>query len=79
MSAADAERVQLPPSKLWNVADKTESASLGPHKSTLWSVAFSPDGAVLAVGTHNEGVRLWNVASKAEVFPAPGSDKPAAP
>ena len=61
--------------RLWDVKEKKETASLGPHGSTCWSVTFSPDGSLLAVGTHNAGVRLWNLASKAEVFPAPAEAK----
>jgi len=61
--------------RLWDVKEKKEIASLGPHGSTCWSVTFSPDGSLLAVGTHNAGVRLWNLASKAEVFPAPAEAK----
>jgi hypothetical protein len=38
-------------------------------------VAFSPDGALLAVGTHNAGVRLWTLSSKAELHPAPAEEK----
>jgi hypothetical protein len=37
----------------------------------------TPDGSLLAVGTHNAGVRLWNVASKAEMFAAPAEEKKA--
>ncbi len=61
--------------RLWDLKEKKETASFGPHGSTCWSVTFSPDGALLAVGTHGQGVRLWNVASKAEVYPAPAEKK----
>ena len=46
-----------------------------PSQQHLLVVTFSPDGSLLAVGTHNAGVRLWNIASKAEVFPAPAEAK----
>jgi WD40 repeat protein len=36
------------------------------------SVAFSPDGKVLATGTPGRVVRLWEVATGKEVVPAPG-------
>ncbi|HMC11388.1 MAG TPA: WD40 repeat domain-containing protein [Pirellulaceae bacterium] len=63
--------------RLWDVKEKKESVSFGPHASTCWCVAFSPDGSLLAVGTHNAGVRLWNVASTAEVFAGPAEEKKA--
>src|SRR5688572_29014888 len=55
--------------RLWDVANKKETVSFGPHGSTCWSVALSPEG-ILAVGTHNSGVRLWKFV-KSELFPAP--------
>ncbi|HEV7890531.1 MAG TPA: hypothetical protein VGP08_07825 [Pyrinomonadaceae bacterium] len=46
-----------------------EASTLGPHKSEVLSVAFSPDGGTLAVGTalsdddHRSEVAFWDVAS----------------
>src|SRR5262245_28614541 len=60
--------------KLWDVKEKKEIISFGPHSSTCWCVAFPPDASVLAVGTHGSGVRLWKYA-KAELFPAPPEEK----
>jgi WD40 repeat protein len=57
------------------VADRKELAALGPHSSTCWAVAFSPDASLLAVGTHSAGVRLWDVAQRKERFPAPTEKK----
>jgi len=62
--------------KLWDVKEKKEIISFGPHASTCWCVAFTPDASVLAVGTHSSGVRLWKYA-KAELFPAPAEEKKA--
>jgi WD40 repeat protein len=59
--------------RLWDVASRKEVVSFGPHTSTCWSVAISPEG-YLAVGTHNAGVRLWKFM-KAELFPAPAEKK----
>src|ERR1044071_3757520 len=41
-------------------------------KGATGSIASSADGAVLAFGTINEGVRLWNVPMRCEIgrFPA---------
>ena len=37
--------------------------------------AFSPDGSVLASGAHKDGVRVWNVAERKEVFPRPATEE----
>ena len=58
--------------KLWNVAAKTNIATLGtPGYGALAdevsSVAFSPDGTTLAAGLANGAVKLWNVAAKTNI------------
>ena len=63
--------------RLWDVKEKKETTSLGPHTSTCWCVAFSPDGSLLAVGTHNAGARIWKLSDKTELFPAPKQEKKA--
>src|SRR5437867_2915747 len=38
--------------KLWNAADGALKASLDGHASTVWSVAFSADGKMMATGSY---------------------------
>jgi parallel beta-helix repeat protein len=59
--------------KLWDVASGSEVRTLDEGRGTTWvnSVAFSPDGKLLASGSYNfySGViKLWEVASGREVY-----------
>lgn len=38
----------------------TPWATLGGNQDPIWSVANSPDGKLVAIGTTNEGVKLWD-------------------
>lgn len=57
--------------KLWSLAEKKELHTFPGYNSSVWSVAYSVDGQLLATGSHNEGARLFNVGDKSERFPAP--------
>jgi WD40 repeat protein len=52
---------------LWDVQNSQEIAILSSHESSVNSVAFSSDGAVLISGSTDKTLRLWNVSTGAEL------------
>jgi WD40 repeat protein/DNA-binding SARP family transcriptional activator len=56
---------------LWDAATRRQiGAPLVDHTGAVKSMAFSPDGRTLAVGTDDGAVSLWNVATRQQVGPA---------
>ncbi len=53
--------------KLWSVESQKEVTTLQDHSSSVFSVAFSPDGKYLASGSADNTLKLWSVESQKEV------------
>ncbi|MFK0203400.1 WD40 repeat domain-containing protein [Streptomyces lavendulae] len=46
---------------MWDVADRKAITTLAGHTGSVWSVAFSPDGTLLAAGGSNNTIQVWKV------------------
>jgi WD40 repeat protein len=53
--------------RLWDPATGKELARLRGHEDIVESIAFSPDGKLIASGGHDKTIRLWDVASRKEM------------
>jgi WD40 repeat protein len=53
---------------LWDLSTGREAAILMGHRGSVYGAAFSPDGRTLATLGQDETVRLWQVATRRELF-----------
>jgi WD40 repeat protein len=54
--------------RLWQVADGAAIGTFDAHNSSIYGLAFSPDGQLLASGGHDDSVKLWRVSDGALRF-----------
>ena len=64
--------------KIWNVSDGRQILTLTGHTAVVATVAFSPDGKILASGSGDATVKLWDVASGRELRTFSGQKGPVA-
>ena len=62
--------------RLWDVATKENIARLKGHKDWVTSVAFSPDGTILASGSIDGTIKLWDVAARENIVTLTGHAAP---
>jgi WD40 repeat protein len=58
--------------KLWHVASGREVATVSAQRGRIHSVAFSPDGRLLASANDDRSVTIWDVSARREWLTLPG-------
>lgn len=67
LAAASGEAGVSGQVNLWNVADGKLLRTIHGHADTIYAVAISPSGAILATGSYDQQVKLWDLATGNEL------------
>jgi transcription initiation factor TFIID subunit 5 len=51
---------------LWDLASSKKMATFTGHKRTIWSLDFSAESSILASGSADETVKLWDVSGSGQ-------------
>lgn len=54
--------------RLWDVERGVCQSTLVKHSEPVYSVAFSPDGRLLATGSFDKAIYIWDIAVKKILF-----------
>ncbi|MGB3191704.1 MAG: serine/threonine-protein kinase [Limnoraphis sp.] len=57
----------IPTITLWDVPTQRQIAALTGHSDLIRSVAYSPDGRILASGSYDKTIKLWDVPTRREI------------
>lgn len=53
--------------KIWDALTCSELRTLEGHSSTVWSVAFSPDGQRIVSGSWDDTIKIWDAQTGSEL------------
>ena len=66
-----------PQIRVWRFLDTPDlQRPLAGHQKEAWALAFSPDGALLASGSDDHTIKLWDVDSERELLTLTGPRRP---